>query len=135
MRLGGQACTLLKGSLTEKLYAKETVVERHRHRYEVNNNLLPKLETSGLLVSARSEQDNLVEMIELPEHPWFIGCQFHPEFKSKPMSPHPLFDAFIAEARGFSRRGQWRELKKEKSVGNAEISSAKSKKKVTGQRD
>lgn len=98
MRLGGQACKLEKDSLARQIYGKDVIVERHRHRYEVNNNLLPKIEAAGLKVSGRSEQDGLVEMIELPGHPWFIGCQFHPEFTSTPRDGHPLFTGFIKAA-------------------------------------
>ena len=99
MRLGGQACQLVSGSLTQKVYGKSTIVERHRHRYEVNNNLLPEIEAAGLKVSGRSAQGNLVEMIELPGHPWFIACQFHPEFTSTPRNNHPLFKQFVLAAR------------------------------------
>ncbi len=98
MRLGGQSCFLEKDSLARKLYGKEVVVERHRHRYEVNNTLLPAIEKAGLKVSGRS-QDNLVELVELPNHPWFIGCQFHPEFTSTPRDGHPLFTHFIRAAK------------------------------------
>ncbi len=101
MRLGGQACLLQKNTLVQKLYGSDTIIERHRHRYEVNNNLLPQLEASGLLVSGRSMQDNLVELIELPNHPWFIGCQFHPEFTSTPRDGHPLFVGFIQAAKAY----------------------------------
>ncbi len=95
MRLGGQACRLAEDSLAYKVYGNPTIVERHRHRYEVNNTLLPQIEAAGLKVSGRSDQGNLVEMIELPDHPWFIGCQFHPEFTSSPRDGHPLFTGFI----------------------------------------
>lgn len=98
MRLGGQACHLTEGSLVRQLYSKDVIIERHRHRYEVNNHLLPKIEQAGLKVSGRSVQDNLVELIELPTHPWFIGCQFHPEFTSTPRDGHPLFTDFIRAA-------------------------------------
>ena len=97
MRLGGQACDLLPGSLARKLYGKDTIVERHRHRYEVNNTLLPAIEKAGLIISGRSK-DQLVELIELPDHPWFIACQFHPEFTSTPRDSHPLFINFIQAA-------------------------------------
>ncbi|SRR5579883_338234 len=98
MRLGGQVCHLEKDSLARKIYGKDSIIERHRHRYEVNNNLLPQITASGLKVSGRSLPDNLVEMIELPDHPWFIGCQFHPEFTSTPRDGHPLFTGFIKAA-------------------------------------
>jgi CTP synthase len=103
MRLGGQACYLVEGTLTQRLYAKNMIVERHRHRYEVNNSLLPAIEEAGLKVSGRS-QDNLVEMIELPDHPWFIGCQFHPEFTSTPRDGHPLFTGFIEAAKAYQEK-------------------------------
>ncbi|MBB70869.1 MAG: CTP synthetase [Legionellales bacterium] len=98
MRLGGYECHLQKGTLSHKLYGKSDVVERHRHRYEVNSNLVPDLEAAGLVVSGRSADGNLVEMIELKDHPWFIACQSHPEFTSTPRDGHPLFSGFIAAA-------------------------------------
>ena len=79
----------------------DTVNERHRHRYEVNNFYLPKLEAAGLKVAARTRAEALCELIELPEHPWFIGCQFHPEFTSTPRAGHPLFRAFVEAALKF----------------------------------
>lgn len=104
MRLGSQVCQLVQGTLTQRVYGKETIVERHRHRYEVNNNLLPKIEAAGLKVAGRSVKDNLVEMIELPDHPWFIGCQFHPEFTSTPRDGHPLFTGFIKAAKAYQEQ-------------------------------
>lgn len=101
MRLGAQVCRLVPESLAQKLYKSDTVVERHRHRYEVNNALLPKLEEKGLQVSGRSSDAQLVEMIELADHPWFIGCQFHPEFTSNPREGHPLFSGFIEAAKTY----------------------------------
>ena len=98
MRLGGQQCHLVKGSLARKLYQKDDIIERHRHRYEVNNQFVDKLVKAGLIISGRSTDDNLVEMIELQNHPWFIGCQFHPEFTSTPRYGHPLFTGFINAA-------------------------------------
>lgn len=98
MRLGGQVCRLLPSTLAAKIYGKTEISERHRHRYEINNQLVSQLETAGLRISGRSA-DDLVEMIELPNHPWFIGCQFHPEFKSTPRDSHPLFSSFIAAAK------------------------------------
>jgi CTP synthase len=95
MRLGAQVCHLTPGSLTEKIYAAPQVLERHRHRYEVNNQFVPELEKAGVLVSGRSEDYKLVEMIELKDHPWFVACQFHPEFTSTPRDGHPLFEAFV----------------------------------------
>lgn len=104
MRLGGQLCYLTEGTLTQRLYGKHAIVERHRHRYEVNNQFLADIEKMGLKVSGRS-QDDLVEMIELPDHPWFIGCQFHPEFTSTPRDGHPLFTGFIEAARAYREKG------------------------------
>jgi CTP synthase len=98
MRLGGQTCKLIQHSLAAQIYGSDEIIERHRHRYEVNNVLLPRIEAAGLVVSGRSLKDNLVEMIELPTHPWFVGCQFHPEFTSTPRDGHPLFTAFIQAA-------------------------------------
>ena len=100
MRLGGQVCKLGEESLAREIYGKTEIVERHRHRYEVNNQLLAELEAKGLVVSGRAPGTNLCEMIELPksEHPWFIGCQFHPEFTSSPRHGHPLFTSFVKAA-------------------------------------
>lgn len=102
MRLGGQVADLSPGTLAHKIYGKDSIIERHRHRYEVNNTLLPPLEAAGLKVSARSVDAKLVEMIELPDHPWFVGCQFHPEFTSNPRDGHPLFTSFIEAAVAFA---------------------------------
>ena len=98
MRLGGQICHLTEGSLAREVYGRADVMERHRHRYEVNNTLLSKLEKAGLKVSGRAPATDLCEMIELPDHPWFVGCQFHPEFTSNPRHGHPLFTAFVKAA-------------------------------------
>ncbi|OGT33010.1 MAG: CTP synthase [Gammaproteobacteria bacterium RIFCSPHIGHO2_02_FULL_39_13] len=98
MRLGAQDCHLVNNTMAKKIYGKKIIAERHRHRYEVNNQLLPQLEKVGLIVSSRSTENNLVEMIELKDHPWFIACQFHPEFTSNPRDGHPLFTAFIRAA-------------------------------------
>jgi CTP synthase len=98
MRLGGQEIHLRKGSLAECLYEKDTIVERHRHRYEVNNHYRDRLEAAGLSISGVSV-DDLVEMVELPDHPWFLASQFHPEFTSNPRDGHPLFKGFVVGAR------------------------------------
>ena len=98
MRLGAYACVLKSGSLAARLYGKDEISERHRHRYEVNNSYRSRLSDGGMLVSGHNPELNLVEMIELPDHPYFVGCQFHPEFKSKPFAPHPLFSGFIRAA-------------------------------------
>ncbi len=100
MRLGGQLCRLTEGSLARQIYGKPEIMERHRHRYEVNNHLLDQLEAKGLRVSGRAPGTELCEMIELPasDHPWFVGCQFHPEFTSNPRIGHPLFIAYVKAA-------------------------------------
>ena len=99
MRLGGQECRLAPGSLAHQIYGRDVIVERHRHRYEVNNTLLPALEEAGLRVSGRSTgEEHLCEVIELADHPWFVGVQFHPEFTSTPRHGHPLFSAFVCAA-------------------------------------
>ncbi len=98
MRLGGQTCLLQDGTLVRKLYAKEKIIERHRHRYEFNNRYRRDLEKKGLIVSGISQDNKLVEIIELADHPWFIACQFHPEFTSTPRDGHPLFSGFIRAA-------------------------------------
>jgi CTP synthase len=99
MRLGGQECQLIKGSKASNIYGADTITERHRHRYEVNNQLIGKIEEAGLRVSGRSQDGLLVEMVEIPEHPWFVACQFHPEFTSTPRDGHPLFESFINAAK------------------------------------
>ncbi|MGF1615124.1 MAG: CTP synthase [Gammaproteobacteria bacterium] len=98
MRLGGQQIRLQPGSRARQIYGQAIINERHRHRYEVNNSYLPILQDAGLMVAGRTVDGNLVEVIELPDHPWFIGCQFHPEFTSTPRDGHPLFAAFIEAA-------------------------------------
>jgi CTP synthase len=98
MRLGGQNCLLSKNSLAEKCYGKNKILERHRHRYEVNANYVERLKKAGIIVSGVSEDGKLVEMIELADHPWFLACQFHPEFTSSPRDGHPLFTGFIEAA-------------------------------------
>ena len=108
MRLGAQECQLKPGSLAHKIYAADRVVERHRHRYEVNNAYLMRLEGAGLTISGRSGDGELCEMIELPDHPWFLACQFHPEFTSTPRDGHPLFRAFVEAA--LAQRGAQAQL-------------------------
>jgi CTP synthase len=98
MRLGGQVCLLESGTLVREIFGHERILERHRHRYEVNNNYVPTLEAAGLKVSGFSPAEHLCEMIELPAHPWFVACQFHPEFTSTPRTGHPLFKAFVGAA-------------------------------------
>ncbi|MGB2427476.1 MAG: glutamine amidotransferase-related protein, partial [Alteromonas sp.] len=103
MRLGSQLCHLIKGSKVEQMYGSEEIHERHRHRYEVNNNLREKIEQAGLVVSGLSTDKQLVEVIEIPDHPWFVAGQFHPEFTSTPRDGHPLFTGFIAAAGEFNK--------------------------------
>lgn len=98
MRLGSQYCKLSINSLSRKLYNKDVIIERHRHRYEVNNILLKKIEKAGLKVTGRSKKNNIVEIIEIDTHPWFLACQFHPEFTSTPHDGHPLFIDFVKSA-------------------------------------
>ncbi len=99
MRLGSQECILEKDSLTRKMYKTAKINERHRHRYEVNNNLIDDLVSKGLIVAGKSSDKMLVEVIELNSHPWFVGCQFHPEFTSDPRKGHPLFTGFVKAAK------------------------------------
>ena len=101
MRLGGQLCHLQAGSKVRELYGSDDIVERHRHRYEVNNTLIKKITDAGLKVAGLSTDNKLVEIIENPEHPWFIGVQFHPEFTSNPRKGHPLFSGFIKAAKEY----------------------------------
>ena len=98
MRLGGQQCRLQADSLAFALYQKDVITERHRHRYEFNNQYIEKLEKVGMRFSGKSIDGRLVEVVELPDHPWFLACQFHPEFTSTPRKGHPLFSGFVAAA-------------------------------------
>jgi hypothetical protein len=102
MRLGLDPCRLLKGSKAEQAYGDGLVFERHRHRYEVNNRFRRRLEQAGLVFSGTSPDGRLVEIIELPDHPWFVAGQFHPEFRSRPTRPHPLFRDFVGAATAFA---------------------------------
>ena len=102
MRLGAYPCRLTAGSLARQAYGTDAIAERHRHRYEFNNDYMARLADKGLVFSGMSPTGDLVEIVELREHPWFLGCQFHPEFKSKPMAPHPLFRDFIRAALAYS---------------------------------
>ena len=95
MRLGAQTCNLQKNSIAYKLYNKKTIVERHRHRYEVNKNLVHIFNDTDLVFTGTSNKDNLKEILEINNHPWYLGCQFHPEFTSSPIDGHPLFNGFI----------------------------------------
>ena len=95
MRLGAYDCKLLDNSFVSSIYKKKTISERHRHRYEVNNKYILDFKKFGLIFSGMSPDNSLPEIFEVPKHPWFIGVQFHPELKSKPFDPHPLFSSFI----------------------------------------
>ena len=95
MRLGAYPCVLRPGTRAAETYGTTEISERHRHRWEINNNYRDALEKNGMVLSGVSPDGRLVEMIELPQHPYFVGCQFHPEFKSRPSAPHPLFARFI----------------------------------------
>ena len=106
MRLGAQKCNLSSGSRSREAYGKDVITERHRHRYEVNNNYVDQLQGAGLKVAGRSEDNALVEIVEVPDHPWFVACQFHPEFTSTPRYGHGLFTAFIDAALGYSDQEQ-----------------------------
>jgi len=96
LRLGAYPCVLTDDTFAKAAYKEDEISERHRHRYEFNNDYRAQLEEKGLIISGASPDNNLVEIVEIADHPWYLGCQFHPEFKSKPMQPHPLFTGFIA---------------------------------------
>ena len=101
MRLGSYEAKLKENSMIKKIYGKKMIEERHRHRYEVNINFRDRFEKKGMIFSGLSPDDTLPEIIELKNHPWFIGVQFHPEFKSRPLSPHPLFSSFIKASKNY----------------------------------
>jgi CTP synthase len=103
MRLGAFPCVLDEDSLAGRIYGKREISERHRHRYEFNREYEKILTSYGMKFSGNSPDRNFVEIMELPGHPWFLGCQFHPEFKSKPFQPHPLFSGFVAAGLAFKR--------------------------------
>jgi CTP synthase len=98
MRLGGQQCRLASNSLAHSLYGKDVITERHRHRYEFNNRYIDTLVAAGLRITGKSIDGRLVEVIEIADHPWFLACQFHPEFTSTPRKGHPLFLGFVQAA-------------------------------------
>jgi CTP synthase len=98
MRLGSYDCNLKKDSISFKAYGRSKIAERHRHRYEFNNSFLSKFEKAGMRATGFNPDTNLVEVIEIPEHPWYVGVQFHPEYSSTVLQPHPLFVAFIKAA-------------------------------------
>jgi CTP synthase len=104
MRLGAYPCQLAPGSHVREIYGEEEIAERHRHRYEFNRAFEKRLAGKGLVISGASPDGNFVEVIELSDHPWFVACQFHPEFKSSPLEPHPLFTSFVGASIEFRRR-------------------------------
>ena len=110
MRLGAYPCDLSEGSLASKVYASTSISERHRHRYEFNRDYEKPLQDAGMTFSGYSPDKVFVEMIELKDHPYFIGCQFHPEYKSKPLAPHPLFKSFIAAALQYQKQRRERRM-------------------------
>jgi CTP synthase len=110
MRLGAYPAVLKPGSRAEAIYGTREISERHRHRFEVNNAFRDTLEEHGLVISGTSPDGGLVEMVELPDHPWFVAGQFHPELKSRPMRPAPLFASFIGAAMEHARSGDLAEL-------------------------
>jgi len=116
MRLGAYDCMLEKNSRAQKAYGEREISERHRHRYEFNSDYADILTKQGLDIVGRDKKTDLVEIVELASHPWFIGCQFHPEFKSRPLAPHPLFVSFIEAAAAQSKRRQWESQKEPKAV-------------------
>jgi len=103
MRLGAYPCMIKEGTLAHKAYGISDISERHRHRYEFNNTFIDRLEEKGLVISGTSPDAELVEIVEIEDHPWYLGCQFHPEFKSSPMDPHPLFREFIRASLAYSK--------------------------------
>ena len=106
LRLGAYPCVLAKDSLAHKVYGTDQISERHRHRYEVNNYYREDLEKNGMLLSGLSPDGRIVEMCEIPSHPWFIATQAHPEFKSRPNRPHPLFKGFIGAALEYQEKNK-----------------------------
>ncbi|HXT50647.1 MAG TPA: CTP synthase [Thermoanaerobaculia bacterium] len=125
MRLGAYPCRLKEGTLARGIFGVPEVQERHRHRYEVNQRYLQRLQEAGLVVSGLSPDGKFVEMVELPGHPWFLGCQFHPEYQSKPTDPHPLFVSYIRAAlEGKRRRGQTESEREREAAARPEIVEA-----------
>jgi CTP synthase len=101
MRLGAYPCEIKEGTLAHRIYGTTNITERHRHRYEFNNQYLEQYESGGMIASGRNVETGLVEIVELPDHPFFIGCQYHPELKSTVETPHPLFVHFVKAAKAF----------------------------------
>ena len=103
MRLGAYKCELKPNSKTANAYNTELISERHRHRFEFNNEYLEQFEKNGMIATGKNPETGLVEVIEIPEHPWFLACQFHPEFTSTPRKGHPLFSGFVIAASQFKK--------------------------------
>jgi CTP synthase len=119
MRLGAYPCNLQEGTLAHRIYGTDKINERHRHRYEVNQKYLPLLREHGLMVAGLSPDGKFVEMVEVADHPWYLGCQFHPEYKSKPTKPHPLFVSYIRAALDHQERRRLAENAKGQEVAGA----------------
>lgn len=126
MRLGAYPCHLSKDSHVREIYGSELVYERHRHRYEFNNKYCDLFEKNGMNLPGLCKERGLVEILEITEHPWFVGVQFHPEFKSRPMSPHPLFLSFV-EAAGDHKRTLTRASRRPSSGRSKKALRAKNK--------
>ena len=124
MRLGAYTCLLAKGSFAQQAYGKTEISERHRHRYEFNREFEGVLEAHGLRLTGQTPDGVYVEICEVPDHPWYLGCQFHPEFKSKPLEPHPLFQAFVGAALAHKERKAQRENAPREIAGVCEFSHA-----------
>jgi CTP synthase len=122
MRLGAYPCQLVKGSRAALAYGELDITERHRHRYEVNDAYIEALQKHGMVMSGTCPQNQLVEIIEIPDHPWFVGCQFHPEYRSRPMLPHPLFASFIEATALAAKQSEW-SRKKQDVVAEPEAKS------------
>ena len=130
MRLGSYPCKLNKGTKAALAYGELDINERHRHRYEVNNAYVEKLQKAGMVMSGICPENQLVEIIELADHPWFVGCQFHPEYKSRPMQPHPLFASFIEATVLAAKKSEWSHKKQnDVATQNSDAGSEKPQKK------
>ena len=132
--MGAYPCVLKKGTRAFENYGEKEISERHRHRYEFNNAFREQLENKGLVISGTSPDNSLVEMVELKDHPWFVAVQFHPEFKSRPMLPHPLFFHFIEASLEYAAQKNWAEKKVQiqqnhpfKKVGSPKMNQKTSK--------
>jgi CTP synthase len=117
MRLGAYPCVLAEGSKSMRAYGKSQISERHRHRYEFNNNYRETIFGAGMAPTGLSPDGRLVEMIEIPDHPWFVGVQFHPELKSRPTAPHPLFRDFVGAAVRFRESRQTHSVMRSEATG------------------